>query len=69
LPDRRIGARRRSGALEDDKRRVTVVDKANVLRSYAFFRQVADQVLSDYPDIEAEHAWSSQSGGDYSLWG
>lgn len=48
-------ARRRAGALEDGKRRVTVVDKANVLRSYAFFRQVADEVLAEYPDIEAEH--------------
>ncbi len=43
------------GAPADGVKRVTVVDKANVLRSYAFFRQVADEVLSDYPDLEVEH--------------
>jgi len=44
----------RSGALSDGKRRVTVVDKANVLRSYAFFRRVALEVLEDYEGIEVE---------------
>jgi 3-isopropylmalate dehydrogenase len=45
----------RNGAPADGKRRVTIVDKANVLRSYAFFRQVADEVLAKYPEIEVEH--------------
>lgn len=49
-------ARQRDGAPRDGKRRVTVVDKSNVLRSYAFFRRVADEVLADYPDIEVDHA-------------
>jgi len=43
------------GAPEDGVKRVSIVDKANVLRSYAFFRTVADEVLADYPDLEVEH--------------
>jgi 3-isopropylmalate dehydrogenase len=42
-------ARRRHG-----KRRVTCVDKSNVLRSFAFFRQIFKEVAQDYPDIEPE---------------
>lgn len=44
----------RNGAPADGKRRVTIVDKANVLRSYAFFRTVAQEVLEEYPEIEVE---------------
>ena len=48
-------ARTRNGAPSDGRRRVTCCDKANVLRSYAFFRRVFDDVAKDYPDIAAEH--------------
>ena len=48
-------ARASNGAPADGVRRVTCVDKANVLRSYAFFRSIFDEVSKDYPDIEAEH--------------
>jgi 3-isopropylmalate dehydrogenase len=48
-------ARSREGAPQDKRRRVTCCDKANVLRSYAFFRSVFDEVAAQYPDIEAEH--------------
>jgi 3-isopropylmalate dehydrogenase len=48
-------ARKRNGAPADKRRRVTCCDKANVLRSYAFFRKVFDEVAADYPDIETEH--------------
>lgn len=44
----------RNGAPSDGKRRVTIVDKANVLRSYAFFRKVAQETLEEFPDIEVE---------------
>lgn len=44
----------RNGAPLDGKRRVTIVDKANVLRGYAFFRKVALSVLEQYPTIEVE---------------
>ena len=50
-------ARRRHGAPGDGRRRVTCVDKANVLASMAFFRQVFDDVARDFPEIEAEHAY------------
>lgn len=51
-------ARKRRGALRDGKRRVTVCDKANILRSYAFFRSVCDEVAGDYPDVEIDYAYA-----------
>ncbi|MSQ57493.1 MAG: isocitrate/isopropylmalate dehydrogenase family protein [Limnohabitans sp.] len=50
-------ARMRNGALRDGKRRVTLCDKANVLRSYAFFRKVFNEVAASYPDIETDYAY------------
>lgn len=50
-------ARRRPGAPRDGQRRVTCVDKSNVLKSYAFFREVFDEVSADYPDVQPEHAY------------
>lgn len=50
-------AHRRRGAPRDGVRRVTLVDKANVLKSYAFFRALFDEVAADYPDVQAEHAY------------
>lgn len=49
-------SRKRNGAPVDGKRRVTVCDKANVLRSYAFFRKVCTEVAEDYPEVELEYA-------------
>jgi 3-isopropylmalate dehydrogenase len=51
-------SRQRNGALLDGKRRVTCCDKANVLRSYAFFRSVFDDVAKDYPDVETDYAYA-----------
>ncbi len=51
-------ALQRNGAPADGKRRVTIVDKSNVLRSFAFFRRVAEEVLSDYPALEVDYALS-----------
>ena len=51
-------ARRRKGAPRDGKRRVTVCDKANILRSYAFFRAVCDEVAAGYPDVEIDYAYA-----------
>ena len=48
-------ARERDGAPSDGVRRVTCVDKANVLRSFAFFRAIFDEIAVEFPDIEAEH--------------
>lgn len=36
---------------------VTCVDKANVFRSFAFFRGVFDEVAAGYPDVRAEHLY------------
>ncbi|WP_269499887.1 isocitrate/isopropylmalate dehydrogenase family protein [Castellaniella sp. S9] len=51
-------ARRRRGAPRDGKSRVTVCDKANILRTYAFFRSVCDDVHRDYDDIEIDYAYA-----------
>ncbi len=51
-------ARRRGGAPEDGVKRVTCVDKANVLASLAFFRRVFDEVGETYPDIRREHLYA-----------
>ena len=37
--------------------RVTCVDKANILRSFAFFRKIFDEVASSYPDVAADHLY------------
>ncbi|MGC3987270.1 MAG: isocitrate/isopropylmalate dehydrogenase family protein [Pseudorhodoferax sp.] len=51
-------ARRRKGAPRDGRRRVTVCDKANILRSYAFFRAVCDEVAAGYPDVDIDYAYA-----------
>src|SRR5208337_3932940 len=33
------------------------VDKANVLRSFAFFRKVFDEVAGRYPEVAADHLY------------
>ena len=52
-----LSRRRARGAPEDHQRRVTCVDKANVLRGCQFFRQVFEEVGSKYPDIQREYAY------------
>ncbi|GAB5463254.1 MAG: isocitrate/isopropylmalate dehydrogenase family protein [Hoeflea alexandrii] len=37
--------------------RVTCVDKANVFRAFAFFRQIFDDIATDFPDLRADHAY------------
>jgi 3-isopropylmalate dehydrogenase len=51
-------ARKRNGAPRDGVRRVTVCDKANILRSYAFFRSVCDDVAKSYGDVEIDYAYA-----------
>ena len=37
--------------------RVTCVDKANVFRAFAFFREIFDAEAAKHPDITADHAY------------
>ena len=41
-------------AAQQRRGKVTLVDKANVLPSMVFFRNVFEEVAADYPDIETE---------------
>jgi 3-isopropylmalate dehydrogenase len=50
-------AQMRQGAPMDGKRRVTCVDKANILKSQAFFRQIYDEVADNYPYTEQDYAY------------
>jgi len=36
---------------------VTCVDKANVFKSFAFFREIFDQIAAEFPDLDANHAY------------
>ncbi|QGJ71342.1 Homoserine O-acetyltransferase [Planctomycetales bacterium 10988] len=47
-------AARRNGRAADGKRKVTCVDKANVFRSFAFFRKVFFEISEHHPEITAE---------------
>jgi 3-isopropylmalate dehydrogenase len=48
-------ARRGQGAPADGRRRVTCVDKSNVLTSWAFFRKIYNETADQYPDIERDY--------------
>lgn len=37
--------------------RVTCVDKANVFRAFAFFREIFDGIAKDFPELVADHAY------------
>jgi len=50
-------AARRKGCPANGTRRVTCVDKANVLKSYAFFRKIYDEIAADYPEIRKDYAY------------
>jgi isocitrate/isopropylmalate dehydrogenase len=51
-------ARKRNGSPEDGVRRVTCVDKSNVLKSFWFFRTIFDEIAKEYPDIETNHLYA-----------
>lgn len=39
------------------RRRCTLVDKANVLPSMAFFRRIFDEVAREFPDVQTDHVY------------
>lgn len=49
--------RRRNGAPKDRKRRLTCIDKSNVLRGSQLFRAVYDEVAAGYPEVEKDYAY------------
>src|ERR1700754_1112362 len=57
-------AQRRYGAPSDGVRRVTCVDKSNVLRSYAFFRSIFTEVAAGFPSIEADYRYADAAAHD-----
>jgi len=50
-------AKMRNGRPQDGKKMVTCVDKANVFKSMAFFRQNFTDVAEEYPEIDYEYAY------------
>ena len=48
---------RSRGAPEDGVRRVTCVDKSNVMEGCRFFRETFDRVAAEYPEIERDYAY------------
>ncbi len=46
-----------SGAPEDEKKRVTCVDKSNLLAGCQLFRETFRQVAGSYPKVEADYAY------------
>ncbi len=41
----------------DAERKVTCVDKANIFKSYAFFRKIFDEVAGRFPHVGRDHAY------------
>jgi len=53
----KMAAEKANGAPEDGRRRVTLVEKSNVLRSFYFFRQIFAEVAKEFPRVEAENIY------------
>jgi len=52
-----LAKRRPEGAPEDGLKRVTCVDKSNVLEGCRFFRETFDRVAGEFPGIEKDYAY------------
>ncbi len=52
-----IARARPRGAPEDGTKRVTCVDKSNVMEGCRFFRETFDRVAADFPEIEKDYAY------------
>ena len=50
-------ARRRQRLRTNQAPKVTCVDKANIFKSFAFFRKVFDEVAQEYPEVQREHTY------------
>jgi isocitrate/isopropylmalate dehydrogenase len=45
------------GAPEDGVKRVTCIDKSNVMEGCRFFRETFDRIAAEYPEIERDYAY------------
>jgi isocitrate/isopropylmalate dehydrogenase len=61
-------ARKRHGTPYDGRKCVTCVDKSNVLRSFALFRQVFQEIGEAYPDIEKGYLYADAAAQALVLW-
>lgn len=61
-------ARQRPGAPQDGVRRVTCVDKSNVLRGFALFRRIFLEIGEQYPDIEKHCLYADAAAQALVLW-
>jgi isocitrate/isopropylmalate dehydrogenase len=52
-----LARRRPTGATEDGVKRVTCVDKSNVLQGCRFFRETFDRVAQEFPEIQRDYAY------------
>lgn len=52
-----LAQRRPRGAPEDGVKRVTCVDKSNVLEGCRFFRETFDRVAKEFPTVEKDYAY------------
>ncbi|MCL4324460.1 MAG: isocitrate/isopropylmalate dehydrogenase family protein [Candidatus Thermoplasmatota archaeon] len=49
--------KRERGAPEDGVRRITCVDKSNVLRGCQFFRETFQRIAKEFPELETDYAY------------
>src|SRR5262249_50176907 len=61
-------ARTRRGVRPGGHPRVTCVDKSNVLRSFALFRQVFTEVGEAYADVEKDYLYADAAAQALVLW-
>lgn len=50
----KLSLEKKRGAPEDGRKRVTLIEKSNVLRSFAFFRKIFLTVAREFPEVDAE---------------
>jgi 3-isopropylmalate dehydrogenase len=54
----KLALQKKRGAPEDGKKRVTFIDKSNVLRSFHFFRKIFKKVAEEVPEVETEYLYA-----------
>ncbi len=52
-----LSMRRNRGAPKDNRKRVTCVDKSNVLEGCRLFRKIYDEIAETYPQVDRDYAY------------